>query len=124
MKTMRNILISLSLVSALCVSAQIAQQPSCEFRSTSAMVSSGSTLPMSAQTGVVVGVSSPTARTSAHGGRVKRDSNPFGDETVETIDNPNQPGTPLGDGVVPMLICALAYAVYSVARVYRRKRRV
>ena len=123
MKTMRNILISLSLVSALCVSAQIAQQPVCEFRSTSAMVSSGSTLPMSAQTGVVVGVSSPTARTSVHGGRVKRDSNPFGDETVETIDNPNQPGTPIGDGVVPMLICAMLFAGIVVLRRKREELR-
>ena len=133
MKTMRYILIVLGLVSVLSVCAQIAQQPTSEFRSTSSMVYTGSSLPSAARNGVVVGVYSPSAKAPSYRPGLRTtvggDSGWADEDATEgegdsgTPQNPGEP-FPLGDGVVPLALFALAYAVYSVARVYRRKRRV
>ena len=46
----------------------------------------------------------------------RNEGNPFGDQTLPS--NPPEPGTPVGDAVLPMLLLAAGYAVY----VARRKR--
>ena len=44
------------------------------------------------------------------------------DTNNEWEDDGDQ-GSPIGDAVLPLMLMAMAYAVYSVARVYKRKRR-
>lgn len=43
--------------------------------------------------------------------------NPFGDETIDDTQNPNEPGTPLGD--IPFLLLLTAAAAYAF-RLHRR----
>ena len=149
MKQLRYILIVIGVLSVVAVSAatfgtsytpthvsyqpmqtQGVHAPAVQMRSTSAMRYSGSTLPMAAATGV-----STTYREPAHvsGGprRAKMDdpdpSNPFinpgtGEpSTIGDVGNPNEPGTPIGDAVLPLALMALAFGA-GVAVRNRRKR--
>ena len=123
MKTLRYLLIVMSLVSVLSVHAQsTAQLPEAQMQSTSAMVGSGSTLPQAATTGAyvtgsTVGTYSPA---KIHPGNVRRDVG-GGEGEWEDEDDPDNPGepNPIGDAVWPLLALAAAYALL---RVYRRKR--
>ena len=98
MKAMRDILIVLGLVSVLSVSAQtLAQQPSNDFRSTSAMVGSGSAYsanPSLNADGTVAyeGANYTPAQVPGSGPRK------IGGQTIE--------GSPLGDAVWPLLLMA------------------
>ena len=95
------------------------EAPTIAFRSTSAMVGSGSTY-----------TSTPTlnadgiayAPYSAASAAAPRGAKKFGPDPDEELDETDK--VPVGDGMWIMMICAMVYAVYSVARVYRRKRRV
>lgn len=94
------------------------------FRSTSSYSYSGSSLPLAAQTGVVVGSTtpgdnSPTGTSGSGARRSKMDDDPFGGETIGDVNNPQQPGTPLGDGMWVLLMMAGAYVVCR-----KRKREV
>ena len=113
---MRDILIVLGLVSVLSVSAQsLAQQPTSDFRSTSTMVGTGSTLPQAAQTGAVLTGNAPSAgiRQPLRPRTMRND--PFGGETVGE-DTPTDPGGPLGDGLWPLMFLALAFSGYVALR--------
>ena len=124
MKTLRYLLIVMSLVSVLSVKAQnTAQLPQVQMQSTSVMVGSGSALPQAAATGAyvtgtTVGTYSPA---KIHPGHVRRDVG--GGGTTEDDEDPDNPGepNPIGDAVWPLLALAAAYALL---RVYRRKRSV
>ena len=41
--------------------------------------------------------------------------NPWGDQTVNNTD-PNGPGQPIGDAVLPLMLCALAYLIVRATR--------
>lgn len=142
MKTLRYLLIVIGVLSVVSVAAatfgtpyqpqkrgiqytkHYAKMPTLAMGSTgSVMMKSGSALPMAATSGTT------TADENAPSGprRAKKGdpdpSNPFYNETTgenETIGgtgNPNEPATPLGDAILPLLLLALGYMVYR-----RRKR--
>ena len=122
MKTLRYLLITFAVMIVISVSAQsLAQQPSTEFQSTSSMVGSGSALPQAAQTGAYTtyDIGNPS-RSNKPG--IRRDDNPFGDETIGGTDKPMEPGTPIGNGMLPLMLLACAYLIWRVAR--RRARAV
>ena len=113
-----------AVMGVLSVNAQgTAQLPQAQMKSTSVMVSSGSTLPQAAVTGTFT-----ADETSVNGPKkgirrstLEEDDDPFGGETIGGTENPIEPGTPIGDAM--WLLMALA-AAYAVLRVYRRKRSV
>ena len=79
---------------------------------------SGSSLPFAAATGVT------TADNPSNGGGPRRgkmeDPDPFGGQTVGDITTPTEPGTPLGDGILPMIVMAMLFAGFVALR--RRKK--
>ena len=80
------------------------------------MMKSGSALPMAAVSGTT------TASDNAPGGprRAKKEGNPFdGAGTAGDIGNPLEPAQPIGDAVLPLLLCA---AVFCGVIAIRRKR--
>jgi len=131
MKALRYLLIIMSLVSVLNVSAQMpnqsewGKQPVVQMRSTSAMAYSGSTLPQAAATGIyvtgsTVGAYSPARLPNRPVRRDPGDDDWEDDElTGEQTENPWK--NPIGDAVWPLLALA---SVYALLRVYRRKRSV
>lgn len=72
------------------------------FRSTSAYINSSAEAP--ALTGRVGGMLSPR--------RALMDEDQFGDETIDDVSNPNEPGTPVGD--TPWLLILLLVAMVAV----------
>lgn len=140
MKTMRYIWIVLGLLSVVAVEAATygksyqpqhrtayfhaqtrIDMPVARMRSVnSTTMYSGSSLPLAAATGVYTAGDSPSA---GFGGprRAKMDEDPFGDETIGGTTNPQEPGTPIGDAVLPMMLMTLLFTgtVY-----YRRKKKV
>ena len=83
----------------------------------SVMMQSGSTLPMAAVSGTTT-----TEQTAPNRRRAKKEdpdpSDPFGGQTIGGVGNPNEPGTPIGDAAVPMMLMALAWVM---VRMIRRK---
>lgn len=75
------------------------------FRSTSSMPLSGSALPMAAATGTTVAI---------WGSGPLRGENPFGDETIDDVVNPNEPGTPIGD--TPWILFGLMLGAYAIVK--------
>lgn len=118
--TLRYLLIVMSLVSVLSIKAQgTAQLPQAQMKSTSVMVSSGSTLPQAAVTGTFT-----ADETSVNGPKkgirrstLEEDDDPFGGETIGGTDNPIEPGTPIGDAMWPLILAAAVYGVYRRKRV-------
>lgn len=95
------------------------QAPSCAFRSTSSMTGTGSCLPSAAINGVTVAGSRPSFP-SSRGNSPMEDTDPFGDQTIRGTKNPLQPGSPVGDGILPLLLMAAGGALL----VWRRRRRM
>ena len=119
MKALRYLLIVMSLVSVLSVTAQsTAQLPQVQMQSTSVMVSSGSSLPQAATTGVVLAGETPYSSAAFHGGGPRKIG---GNNSGGSGDREDPFEDPIGDAVWPLLALA---SVYAVLRVYRRKRRV
>ena len=73
------------------------------FRSTSVMPLSGSALPMAAATGTTVAIWSTGPL---------RDGDPFGGQTIDGTQTPDEPGTPIGD--IPWLVMAVLMIGYIV----------
>ena len=118
MRAFRYLLIVMSLVSVLSISAQtLAQQPSSDFRSTSVMQSSGSALPQAATTGAVLTSSTPGQYTPATrpGGIIRKDVGGGSTADDEDPDAPEEP-FPIGDAVIPLMVLAL---MYVCARAFR-----
>ena len=126
MKALRFLLIAIVMLSFLSASAQgLAQRPQTEFRSTSVMVGTGSSLPQAAQTGAVVTGSTPgtySPATPGHVRRAKQDDDLFDDDDISGTDNPLEPGTPIGDGLWALMLLAGAFAFGR--GVLRRKRAI
>ena len=88
--------------------SQYAVAPQASFQSTSTMAGSGSAYtsnPTIGDDGTADygGSSGPNRR------KGKKDENPFGDQTIGDVGNPNEPGTPIGDAVLPLILMALAF---------------
>ncbi len=134
MKQLRYILIVIGVLSVVAVSAatfgapytpnhvsyqpmqsQGVQMPTAAMRSTSAMRYSGSALPMAAATGV-----STTCNNQGGPRRAKKeDPDPFGGQTIGGTTNPLEPGSPIGDAVLPLMLMLGAYGVLVY---FRRKK--
>ena len=129
--TLRYLLIVIGTASVLSVQAQgFAQMPITAFRSTSTMVSSGSAYSATPALNSD-GTAAYSGSSSAVSGprRAKMDdpdpSNPFinpgtGEpSTIGDVGNPNEPGTPIGDALIPLALLAL---MYVCVRTFRRRR--
>ena len=133
MRTMRYLLTVLATVSVLGVCAQgLAQQEQTVFQSTSTLSGSGSLYSSNPSlnsdgTASYEGASYTPAQAPGKGGRIRKDDNPFnpgggGEITIGDVDNPNEPGTPLGDVFWPLMLLACAYM--SLRAFLKRKRAV
>lgn len=129
MKYLRIIVLVISLVGVLSVWAQTPNQnwgkmPQAQMYSTSTMVGSGSSLPISARSGVTLTGSQVGTYACASTGRphrAKKEENPFGEDKVEgTTTEAYEPGgAPVGDAVLPLMLLLGAYA--GVVALRRRK---
>ena len=129
MKTLRYLLSLIAVVSVLSLSAQTpnygttykpqstasisaqseTQMPAASMNSINAgYVQSGSNLPMAAQSGVVT-----TYDKSPSVSRPRRGAEE-GDTPPEDPHGPNE--DPLGDAMIPLALCALAYIIVRVVR--------
>lgn len=107
--TLRYLLMVVAMVSFLSVRAQgLAQQPEAQMNSTSVMVGTGSTLPQAAIDGV-----------STTNQQIQDASNPSKHVRKGRPGDWTDPYIPIGDATWPLLMLA---AVYSLLRVYKRKR--
>ena len=118
MKALRYLLIVMSLVSVLSVTAQsTAQLPESEMKSTSAMVSSGSSLPQAATTGAVLAGETPYSSAAFHGGGPRKIG---GNNSGGSGDREDPYETPIGDAVWPLLALACAYCAFLIIRTRKR----
>ena len=90
------------------INQSLAQLPQPAMRSTSALCPTGSALPQAAISGVSTTYSSPHSPRRAK----MEEENPFGDDNVSGTTNPQEPGTPIGDAIFPLLLCAILYLLY------------
>ena len=112
MKTMKQLLIVIGLVSLLNLLAQdIYALPEAHMYSTSAMVGCGSSLPQAAVTGTHTTYDESDNSAFSGPKRVIAD----GDEKDKENDGWKEPGVPLGDALLPLLILAAGYMLF-VAR--------
>ena len=117
MKALRYLLIVVAMISVLSVRAQrYAQPPQVQMYSTSAMISSGSTLPSAATTGAILTGSTPGTYEQAYrpGGGPRR----VGEDEFEDEEEPVAPANPfpIGDGLIPLLLLAGAYLIWRATR--------
>ena len=108
MKAMKYILIVIGLViSMLTAKADVwSKQPEVYMHSTSAMQLSGSSLPQAAVTGISTTYDQSAAMS---GPRRIIDED---DEKDKEDDGWAEPGVPLGDAVLPLLLLAAGYVVF------------
>ena len=115
------LVIGVLLISTLTMHAQtLAQQPMNSFRSTSVMQGSGSAysanpLLNTDGTASYQGASYSPKRP----GQIRKDGNPFEGGGI-LPSNPVEPGTPLGDGLIPLLLMALVFM--SVKALLKKQR--
>lgn len=92
-------------------------------KTTSTLMESGSSLPMAARNGVMIGANTPNDNTPAYapGRRARKDVGDGGDVEEDDPDpeDPEEP-YPLGDGVWVLLILAAGYAWYRKWRGWRK----
>ena len=122
MKTMKNkiFVVLIATVFALPVMAQFEyNEPNAQFQSTSGLKTSGSTYSSNPTLNEDGTAPSPTGPR-----RAPKPINDDDDWEYRMDDIGGGISTPIGDAVLPLMLMAMAYAVYSVARVYRRKRRL
>ena len=122
MKALRYLLIVVAMISVLSVRAQrYAQPPQVQMYSTSAMISSGSTLPSAATTGAILTGSTPGTYERAYrpGAGPRRVGEDDGFE--EDDPDPDVPANPfpIGDAVLPLLVLALGYTLWRRRRALR-----
>ncbi len=121
--TLRYLLIAAIFVIASELSAanaaaqNLAQQPQVEMRSTSAMPSSGSSLPQAAVVGTSTTYGAPGASYAPGGPRRAASGEDGGDTPPGDPHGPNE--DPIGDALLPLLLFACAYVGI---RAFRRKR--
>ena len=106
------------VLSAMTMQAQgLADSPMIDMQSTSVVPPSGSSLPQAASTGVVL--SDGTHYKSGPRRATMDEDDPWGGGDIGGIDKPEEPGTPIGDGLWVLVLMAIAYGGYMI---YRRKR--
>lgn len=138
MKALRYLLIVMAVLSVVSVQAATlgtpyqpqtrgirytsyhSQMPTVAMNSTAAseMMSSGSSLPMAAVSGVYVTGATPESSSpvTKHPGHVRReDGNGDGWEDEEEPDKPGEM-YPIGDVLWPLMLMAMAYVVYLTSR--------
>ena len=113
-------MIVLGLLSVLGVSAQMFDQlPEVTMRSTSTMMTSGSTLPSAAMSGPIVTGSTVGSYSPAYApsGPRRGTVNPGGGEPgPDEGDNSEPYEDPLGDALLPLALLACVYLIMRVAR--------
>lgn len=138
MKALRYLLIVMAVLSVVSVQAATlgtpyqpqtrgirytsyhSQMPTVVMNSTAAseMMSSGSSLPMAAVSGVSITGATPESSSpvTKHPGQIRRGMGD--DETTEDDPDPVKPGepSPLGDVLWPLMLMAMAYVVYLTSR--------
>lgn len=117
MKTLRYLLTTCMFMTVMSMSAQgLAEQPQIGFQSTSSMVGSGSALPQAAVEGAYTTYETGTPHNSS--GIRKGSWNPDpGDEPGPDEGDNNEPyKDPIGDGVIMLALCALAYLIVRTVR--------
>ena len=128
MKTLRYLLMVMSvLLLTMTAEAQYTQvSTEHEWQSTSTMQSSGSALPIAAQNGVMLSGNTPGDDSPAYipGRKPRRattEDDPFGGGDIGGIDKPEEPGTPVGDGMWVMMILAAGYGAWMMRRIRARR---
>lgn len=117
MKTIKQLLIVIGLVSALSICAQtMIEQPQLQMQSTSIMMGSGSHLPQAAIEGVTT-TYTPGASNVPSGPHRALD-NDDREDAEGTGSNADPFPDPIGDAILPLLLLAVGY----VAIVTRKKR--
>lgn len=93
-----------------------------EFYSTSTMMESGSRLPLAARNGLTIGANTPDDNTPSGGvsgpRRAKMDD--FDDDDISGTGKPQEPGSPVGEGMWVMMMLAMGYAWYRKWRGWRK----
>ena len=84
-------------------------QPTAVFQSTSVMQGSGSAYSANPILNSD-GTATYSGSASASGPRRAKMDDPFGGQTIGDVVNPNEPGTPIGDALIPLALMALAFA--------------
>ena len=118
MKTMRYLLIVILAWTGLSSSTYAAppkddsKLPVVEMQSIAPMVGSGTTLPMAALDGVDI--------TNGEGTWVSPETHKPETGLRKWPSNPGDPGTPIGDAMIPLALLALGYAVFAIVRRRRR----
>ncbi len=116
MKAMRYLLSVIVIVSAITLQAQdLVHYPMAQMHSTSVMAASGSSLPQAAVTGAYTTSDAPSSGPR----RAKFDENPFGGQTINDVQNPSQPGTPLPDGTWALLLFAALFTLWKARKTIR-----
>ena len=98
---------------------QKAEQPNAAFQSTSTMMGSGSSYSANPtlNSDGTASYDGASASAPSSGPRKAKKEGEWGD--TELGGTPTEPGTPLGDAVLPLLLCALAFC--GVIYLRRRK---
>lgn len=87
----------------------------------STMMYSGSALPLAAATGVSTADSPSKGNGGPRRAMMEDPTDPFGGQTIGGTTNPLEPGTPIGDGILPMMVMAVLFAGFVAMR---RRRQV
>ena len=107
MKTIKQLLIVIGLVSALTICAQtMVEQPQLQMQSTSIMMGSGSHLPQAAIEGVTT-TYTPSASNAPSGPHRAKEE---GDTPPQNPPGPNE--NPVGDAILPLALLAAAYVLF------------
>ena len=113
MKRLRHIFIIIAVLTTFSLKDnENSGAPTLGFQSTSTMASTGSTVTSAAATGGVFTCSMTTGKKFISVGPKREDEDLFGDEKIDDIQNPLEPGTPIGEGVWAMIIMAAGYCLF------------
>ena len=118
MRDMKKVMMIMVLSVLMACLVPAYAQPTQQWQSTSTMRGAGSTYtPQVTAVGATTIYSTTT--TTANYSPVQQPGGPnrIGPPT------PDGPGVPIGDALIPLTLLLIAYAVYRVARVYRRRRK-
>lgn len=107
MKTIKQLLIVIGLVSALTICAQtMVEQPQLQMQSTSIMAGSGSHLPQAAIEGVTTTYTPGASNVPSGPHRAKEE----GDDAPSDHNGPME--DPIGDAILPLALLAAAYVLF------------
>ena len=90
-----------------------------QFHSTSAILMADTQLGLAEGGAFTAGVNTGNPVTTTGPRRATMEDDPFGGETIGGTENPQQPGTPVGDGLWALLLMAAGYLIYRVRTLKR-----